>query len=302
MAAVTTNFDAATGRMCKNIKFAITHAFTTPNKEWKMFCGKETTDQKFEQMIGYEGFGAAPEIDEGDDVQSTDMKEGYKTTVPQKQFGYMVRVSWLQQKTAAKSAAFAKQVGFFLGRSGNLTYENTGVDIINNGFTDSAAYHGGDDKPFFSASHPWKSGGTYSNVLSSADLSKTVLQSNLKTVQNAKMENDVPAQLQVKDVLIGYENMFTLPELLKSSLDPESANNTYNAIMDSNLGKVLLHFVSDTDSHYITTNATYMKLFELSAPFMATESYTNKDIAEVIFMAINSGFKDALGTHGNQGS
>ena len=302
MTLSTTLFDSATGRMSKNIKFATIHAFNDYKKEVWEFATKEKTDQKYEQMVGYEGFGAAPKKTEGADVIPVDFKEGYKTTIAQETWAYEVRVTWEQRKFSVKSAAFAKQIGFFLGRSASLRYEYTGADIFNNGFTDSAAYHGGDDKPLFSASHPWKMGSTYSNVLTAADLSKTALQSALKVIHNAKMESNIPAKLMAEKMIIGYENVFELPELLKSTLDPESGNNTYNAIQDFGLGKSLNHFLSDTDSFYITTDATYLAILEASSPFLSTESYPNKDIGENIWMSLNNGFKDPLGTYGNQGA
>lgn len=302
MTLSTTLFDNATGLMSKNIKFATIHAFTEYKKECWEFATKEKTDQKYEQSAGYEGFGAAPNKTEGGDVVPVDLKEGYKTTTPQKTWAYEVRVTWEQRRFATKAAAFAKQIGFFLGRSANLRYEYTGADILNNGFTDSAVYHGGDGKPLFSASHPWKMGSTYSNVLTAADLSKTALQSALKTIHNAKMESNIPAKLMAKKMVIGYENVFTLPELLKSSLDPESGNNTYNAIQDFGLGKSLNHFLSDTDSFVITTDASSLSIIEATSPFLSTESYSNKDIGENIWMSMNSEHQNPLGTWGNQGA
>jgi len=302
MALNTTLFDNITGTLSKNIKFATVSAFTEYKKECWEFAMKEKTDQKYEQYLGYEGFGATPEITEGGDIQPVEFKEGYKTQIAQKQFAYEVRVTWAQRRFAVKAAAFAKQIGYFLGRSANLAYENKGADILNNGFTDSAAYYGGDSKPLFSASHPFKTGGTYSNVLTSADLSKTSLKSALMTIQNAKMENSIPAKLTAKNIIIGYENVFELPELLKSTLDPANGNNTYNAIQDFGLQKTLNHFLSDTDSWYITTPETWLAIVEANSPFLGTESYANYDVGEKIFMSMNSGFKDPLGTFGNAGA
>jgi len=298
----TTLFDNVTGLMSKNIKYATVHAFTEYKKEVWAFAMKEKTDQKYEQYMGYEGFGAAPGIDESGDIVPVDFEEGYKTTIPQKQWAYEVRVTWQQRRFATKAAKFAKQIGFFLGRSANLRYEYTGSDILNNGFTDTAAYRGGDAKPLFSASHPWKTGGTYSNVLASADLSKTALVNGLKTIQNAKMEQSIPAALKVKNVKIGYENLFKLPELLKSSLDPESGNNTYNAIQDFGIKKVLNHYVTDTDAWYIGTDRSHLYIVEATSPFLTTESYNNKEVGENIWMSFNNGFTVPLGEFGNAGS
>jgi len=301
MVAYTTNFDNVTGTTSKNIKFSTMHAFMAYEKEVWGFCKKLTTDQKYEQFLGYEGFGATPELAESGDITTVDYKEGYKTTVPQKQFGYEVRVSWLQRRVAKANTGFTQQIGFFLGRSGGLRYDYKGADIINNGYTDSAAYHGGDGKPLFSATHPWKMGGTYSNVLTSAALSKTAIQAGVKTVHNTKMENNIPAKLKITNIQIGYENVLELPEILKSTMDPDSSNRRDNALADLRIGRQVSHFVSDTDGWTIYTDRSFLALVELSPPFLTTETYPNKDIGENLFMSFNSMHKEPLATFGNAG-
>lgn len=299
----TTMFNGSTGLLSKNIMFATVHAFNNDPKEVWGICHKETTDLKYDQFQGYEGFGAAPKKVEGANITPVTFKEGYKTIATQKTFAYESRVTWEQRAFSVKTAAFAKQVGFFLGRSANLSYNFTGADILNNGFTDSAAFHGGDSKPLFSASHPWKMGGTYSNVLSAGDLSKTTLESGLKTVNNAKMENNIPASMIAKKCVIGYENIFQLPELLDSEKDPESGNNAINAIRTKfGLSDEINHYIDDTDAFYIYTNATWLAIIEAQAPFVSTENYPSKNIGTNIWMSFTETFKDTLGVYGNQGS
>ena len=303
MVLQSTLFDANTGLMSKNIKFATAHAFSEYDKECWMICDKVTTDQNFEQDMGYEGFGAAPEITEGADITPVDFGEGYKTITKQKQFAYEVRVTWNQRRFASANSGFSKQIGFFIGRSARLRYEYSGADVFNNGFTDTAPYWGGDGKPLFSASHAWKTTGvTYSNVLTAADASKTSIKSAVKTVSNAKMEQNIPASLVLTEILFGYENVLEIPEILKSTLDPESANNRYNAIQDAKLQPVLLHYVTDTDATYYKTRSSKLRIIEANAPFLATENYSNKDIGENIWMSFASSFLEPLSTYGNQGA
>jgi len=218
MALQTSNFDNVTGITSKNIKFEAMNAFMTFKNEWKQIADLKTTGDKFTQYMSYEGFGALAEQTEGKDIQPVDFGEGYKTTAPQKQFAYEVRISWAQRTFAAQNAGFTKTLGFYLARSARLRYEYTGAGIFNNGFTDSAAFHGADGKPLFSATHPFKTTSeTYSNVLSAADLGKTSTQSALITINQAKMENNVPASLVTESLTISTDNVFVLPELLKSS-------------------------------------------------------------------------------------
>lgn len=302
MVLQTTNFDNIVGTTCKNIKFATVHEFTEYQKECWKFNKKEGTDIRSVQSMGYEGFGGAPEVTESGDITAVDFSEGYKTTITQKQFAYETIVSWDQMRFAVKSAAFGGRIGFFLGRSANIRYEYLGTDTLTNGFTDSAAYHGGDSKPLFSATHPWKVGGTYSNVLASADASKTTISTAIKTVANAKMEQNIPANLTLTDIIFGYENVIDIPEILKSSLDPESGNNRYNALKDYGLNMLLLHYVTDTDATYYNTKDSELVIIEANSPFMKTEMYRNMDTGEKIFMSAKNGFRKPLGIFGNAGA
>ena len=299
----TTLFDNVTGTTSKNIKFATDAAYKEWNDEYKQIGIVEKTDQKYEQFIGYEGPGALTEKTEGADVTEHEFREGYKTTIPQKTWTNSMAISWEQREYAVGNSGYTKNIGYYQARSAKLRYEYSMAAIRNNGFTDSAAYHGGDSKPLYSASHPWKSGSTYSNLLTAADLTKTTLESALQSIASAKMENNLPASLMAEKVVIAYENIFKLPELLKSNLDPESGNNTYNVFKDFGLGKFLSHYLTDTDSWYIDCAGTYTAIIESKAPGMRSylDDKTN-NLVENIWTALNTGFKDQLNTFGNAGA
>jgi hypothetical protein len=292
----------SSGVESKNIKIYAGTEFMMQEKECWKFCKKVTTDQRFEQRLSFEGPGAASEHTEEHDIATVDYKEGYKTTIPQKQYAVEIRISWAARQFAVKSAQVSQQIGTYLGRAGTLAYEYKGANIIDYGYTDSAAYHGGDSKPLFSATHPWKTGGTYSNVLSTAAASKTSIKAAGKTVHNAKMENSIPANLKMNKILFRYENVYEIPEILTSQLDPETGNNRNNALKDEGLEMVILHYPTDTNGWEILTTDSDLEIVEAAAPFLATNAYPNKSIGENIFMSMNNGFAKPLGTYGNQGA
>lgn len=295
-------FDKTTVDISKNIKIMTAAVYKTFENEWKSIINKESTDMQVNKVMPYEGIGAAPEKDEGGTAQSGRIYEGYTESVVLSTFVYELPVTWEQRKYAAKNAKFMEQLGQYMARSIGLRYEYTGVSPLDNGFS-TGAYAGGDTKAYFAADHAWKSGGTFDNLLTSADLSKTSLESALIEMAQATQELNIPAKLLPKVIHISTDNIFTLPELLKSSLDPESANNTYNAFQDFMLKKNLNHYLSDTDSFYIDAQSPSRVLYESQAPsFSQYGDDSTKNLIETGMCAIGTGFHSMLYTFGNQGA
>lgn len=301
MAMQTTQFNRTTMDISKNIKILTAAAFKTFDNEFKQIVNVESTDLKINKMMGYEGSGASPEKAEGASADQTRIFEGNIENIFMKSFVYQMPVTWEQRRFAVANASFMNQIGNYLARSMNLRYEYEAANVLNNGF--STSYVGGDSAAYFSASHTWVSGGTYSNLLSAADLSKTSLETALKTIANAKMEQGIPASLKAKNVIIAYENILVLPELLKSTMDPNTANNTYNAIQDFALTKTLNHYLSDTDAWYMDTEVNTRTMMQAQAPSFRSyvEDATN-NLVEEGWASIGAGFHHQLGSYGNQGA
>lgn len=303
MPMIMSNFDNITKSISLNIKVATTAAFKLWDKEWKGVITKETTDLFKEQAMGYEGGGVIPVKAEGGQSSTTRIYQGHIQTIFQSTYSFDMPVSWEQRRFAHKSYKFTAQMGSYQSRSANLRYEYSGVSVLDNGWT-AGAYAGGDTVAYFSNAHTWKStGATYSNLLTASDLNKTSLEAALQQIAAARQESNIPAMLKADKVIIGYENIFVLPELLKSSLDPETANNTYNVFQDFKLNKVLNHFVSDTDSWVIDTQIETRKLLEAQGPKM--DEYIDgptKNLVENIMVSVGTGFENPMGAHGNQGS
>jgi len=251
--------------------------------------------------MGYEGPGAAPVKDEGAAATSTKLVEGNIETIRQKTFVYEMPVTWEQQKFAAKNVRFTNLMGEYLARSGMLRYEYVGAEVQNLGFSITRA--GADGLAYYDASHTWKSGGTYSNLLTAAVLSKTSMESAIKTITSATMENSIPASFKIKQVDIAYDNVITLPELLKSTLDPDTANNTYNVIQDYAIKRVLNHYYSDSDAWFVDTDCDTRYMME--AEKIKLDSYIEdktKNLVERVWCSVNAGFFKQLGSWGNAGS
>jgi hypothetical protein len=302
MTMFTGMFDKTTVDISKNIKIMTAAIYKTFENEWKSIISKESTDLQVNKRMGYEGIGAAPEKDEGANAQSTRIYEGYQESVVMSTFVYELPVTWEQRRYAAANARFMEQLGQYMARSIGLRYEYTAVSPLDNGFS-TGAYAGGDAAAYFSASHAWKSGGSWDNLLTAADLGKTSLEAALIEMAQATQELSIPSKLLPKEIIISTANIFELPELLKSTLDPLTANNTYNAFQDFKLGKNLNHYLSDTDAWFIDTQIPTRVLYESQGPsFSQYGDEPTKNLIETGMCAIGSGFHSMQGTYGNQGA
>jgi hypothetical protein len=298
----TSNFENTSLSISKNIKILTAAAYQVFQQEYPSLIPKETTTLKIDKQMRYEGAGASPEKAEGDSAAQTEIKEGYVERVNQATFVYEMPITWEQRKFAVKNANFIGVIGTYMARSVLLRYEYKGVEPLQQGFA-TGAYAAADTKAYFADDHAFKVGGTYDNLLTTALLAKTSLETALKDMANAKMEFQVPANLRAKRVVIQYENIFVLPELLKSNLDPESGNNTYNAIQDFSLKKVLSHYNTNSNDWFIDSQQDSRVLKEAQAPLY--DQYTNdstNDLVERSWTSIGAGHHDQLYSFGNQGA
>ena len=193
------------------------------------------------------------------------------------------------------------QLGQYLSRSQKLAYEYECANVINNGW--STSYTGYDGQPYFSASNTWRSGGTYSNLLANVLLGRDSMENALIQITQATMEFSIPASLRPSWVHIGTSNIFVLPELLKSSLDPETDSNAYNVLQDWMLKKNCNHYFSDTNSYVIDTDVETRVLYEAQpVQFSSYVDNPTKNLVENGMSSIGAGFIRKLGSFGSQGS
>jgi hypothetical protein len=298
---ISTMFDNTTLTLSKNIKIMTKAAFDLHKKQYPNVIDLQSTDMQIEKRMHYEGQGPAPVKTEMAAAAQTRIFKGWVDIIVQKQYYFDMPVSIEQRTYAQKNVGFINQLGQYNARSINLAYEYVGISPINNAV--STSYLGGDGVAYISASHTWKSGGTYSNLLDQVVLGRDSLEAALKAVSSATMEKSIPASLVAEQVTIGTDNIFVLPELMKSVRDPETNNNTYNTFQDWGLKKNLNNYKSDLDSYTIDTNVKTRAMLESRKP--KATSYMENDtdtLVERISAAVGAGFFDQLGTFHSVGA
>jgi hypothetical protein len=303
MSVMTTGqFQNTSVNFYKNLQIIAASVYDMQPKQYPELISVLSTDFATDKMMGYEGSGALGQKDEAGMIETTSIAEGYVDVIRQSTYAFNMKVSAEQQRYSDRSVGFTAQIAKFLTRSANLRYENTAVAPINNA-TATGVYAGGDGKAYAAADHPFKTGGTYSNLLATADMSQDSLKIGIKATVQAKQERNIPAQLTLKRIVAGTDNVFILPELMKSSLDPETANNTYNVFKDYSVKKVISYYMSDTDAWLIDSQTETRCLKESMKPKMHnfTDGPTQDYVVGIMTM-IGSGHYDSLGTFFNAGS
>jgi hypothetical protein len=299
----TTNFPDITLTITKNLKIQTATTYKLHAKEYNLIVGtEEATDLKREQRMGFEGEGAAAEKPEGEAATQKRMFEGNIETAVQTTYAVEMPITYEQRRYVNKNARFMGNISEFLARSMILTKEYTAANIINNGFSGGAT--GYDGQQYFSASHTWRSdGSTYSNLLNAVDLGKDSLETAVTTMVQAARESSIPMMINPTVVQIFYANFFKLPELLKSLLDPESANNTYNALRQLNLKGNLNHYFSDANAYVIDSNVKTRTFYSsINTTFDSYMDNPTKNLIERGLCAFAPLFYDQAGSYGSAGS
>jgi len=144
-----------------------------------------------------------------------------------------------------------------LARSMKHTCENVAAGLFNNGYvtTDFTTW---DNVALFSSAHVLGKGGTYSNLLSTAaDLNEASLEDAIVAIAGFTDDAGLNIQVMPQTLFVPRQLMFIAERLLKSNLQPDTANNDINAI--KNMGSLpggfeVNHYLTDQNNWFIRTD------------------------------------------------
>ena len=285
----------------KNIKIFTVAAFKVWPDEYPALIEKKSTDLRIEKRIRYEGEGSAGEKQEGKSSNQKRIFEGNIESTVQKTYAVEMPITWEQRKYVVKNAAFMNQIGQYNARSMKLIKEYDVANIINLGFSGGSS--GYDSEQYFSASHTWRSdSSTYDNLLPAVDLGRDAVEDAFIEMAQATMEASIPLSIMPRKINIAYSNIFTLPELLKTIKDPESANNTHNVIVDFKIKPNLNHYLTYGEAYVIDSDIPTRALYT-SQP-TKYDSYVDNptlNLTERGMTAHSTLFYDQAGSFGSAG-
>jgi len=186
------------------------------------------------------------------------------------------------------------------------TKEIVAANVLNNGFTNSAPYLLGDGVCLFSASHPKKSGGVYSNILATAaDLSEAALEQ--ADIDIGDFTNDRGLKIYAKAIKLIIPNAMKFDAariLLNTENRPDNANRDINAIIKTGSysgGFGVNNFLTDTNNWFVKTDVPNgMTLYEREKDNFGTyDDWDTRNAKFGAWMRFSVGCTDKMGVFGS---
>ena len=276
-------------------------------EEHKEIYETETSERSFEEETKLSGFSAAPVKNEGAAIAYDNAQEawtarynhetialGFSITEEAIEDNLYDSLSSRYTKALARAMAYTKQV--------------KAANVLNNGFTNNAAYYGGDGVPLFSTSHPLVSGGTNSNTPQTpADLNETSLEAAVIQIAAWTDERGLLIAAKPKKLIVPPALMFVATRLLETELRVATADNDINAIKNNGSipeGYTVNHFLTDTNAWYLTTDVPNGMKHFVRTPLQNSMD-GDFDTGNVRYKArerYSFGWSDPLGMFGSPGA
>jgi len=275
-------------------------------EEHKEVYETETSERSFEEETKLAGFTAAPVKNEGSAIAYDNGQEAWTArynheTIAQ---GFSITEEAIEDNLYdSLSARYTKS----LARSMSYTKQVKAAAILNNGFA-AGQNAGGDGVALFSSAHPLISGGTNSNIPSTAaDLNETSLENAVIQIAAWTDERGLLIAARPRKLIIPPSLQFVATRLLETSLRVGTNDNDVNALKNNGSipeGYAINHFLTDTNAWFLTTDVPNgMKHFVRSPLVNSMDG--DFDTGNVRYKArerYSFGFSDPWGMYGSQGA
>jgi len=281
--------------------------YATYGEQHKEIYETETSERSFEEETKLSGFSAAPVKNEGSAIAYDNAQEAWTARYNHETIalGFSLTEEAIEDNLYdSLSARYTKA----LARAMAYTKQVKAASVLNNGFTNSAQYYGGDNVPLFSAAHPLVSGGTNSNIPSTpADLNETSLENAVIQIAAWTDERGLLIAAKPKKLIVPPALQFVATRLLETELRVGTTDNDVNAIKNNGSipeGYTINHFLTDSNGWYLTTDVPNgMKHFVRSP--LANSMDGDFDTGNVRYKSrerYSFGWSDPLGMYGSPGA
>jgi hypothetical protein len=286
-----------------NALFGLSYA--NYDQEHKEIYETESSERSFEEETKLSGFSAAPVKNEGSAIAYDNGQEAWTArynheTIAQ---GFSLTEEAIEDNLYDSLAARYTKA---LARSMAYTKQVKAAAVLNNGFT--AGYNGGDGVPLFSSAHPLVSGGTNSNIpTTAADLNETSLEAAVIQISLWTDERGLLIAAKPKKLVVPSSLQFVATRLLETELRVGTTDNDINAIKNNGSvseGYCVNHFLTDTNAWFLTTDVPNgMKHFERVPLSQSMDG--DFDTGNVRYKSrerYSFGWSDPLGMYGSAGA
>jgi len=274
-------------------------------EEHKEIFDTETSERSFEEETKLSGFSAAPVKNEGAAIAYDNGQEVFTARYNHETIalGFSLTEEAIEDNLYdSLSSRYTKA----LARAMAYTKQTKAAAVLNNGFDSS--YPGGDGVALFSNAHPLVSGGTNSNIPSTAaDLNETSLEAAVIQIAGWTDERGLLIAAKPRKLIVPPSLMFVATRLLETELRTATADNDINALKTNGSipeGYAVNHFLTDTDAWFLTTDVPNGLKHFVRTP-MATSMDGDFDTGNVRYKArerYSFGWSDPLGMYGSEGA
>jgi hypothetical protein len=276
-------------------------------EEHKEIYETETSERSFEEETKLSGFSAAPVKNEGSAIAYDNAQEAFTARYNHETIalGFSLTEEAIEDNLYdSLSARYTKA----LARAMAYTKQVKAAAVLNNGFTNSAQYYGGDNVPLFSTAHPLVSGGTNSNTQSTAaDLNETSLEAAVIQISQWTDERGLLIAAKPKKLIVPPALQFVATRLLETQLRVGTTDNDINAIVNNGSipeGYSINHFLTDPNAYYLTTDVPNGMKHFVRTPLQNSMD-GDFDTGNVRYKSrerYSFGWSDPLGMWGSQGA
>jgi hypothetical protein len=274
-------------------------------EEHKEIFETESSERSFEEETKLSGFSAAPVKNEGSAIAYDNAQEVFTARYNHETIalGFSLTEEAIEDNLYdSLSARYTKA----LARAMAYTKQTKAAAILNNGF--DTDYAGGDGQPLFSNAHPLVSGGTNSNIpTTAADLNETSLEAAVIQIAAWTDERGLLIAAKPRKLVVPPSLMFVATRLLETELRVSTADNDINALKSNGSipeGYTVNHFLTDTDAWFLTTDVPNGLKHFVRTP-MAQNMDGDFDTGNVRYKArerYSFGWSDPLGMYGSEGA
>jgi hypothetical protein len=231
-------------------------AYNEWQKEYPDLFELQKSTRAWEEEVGVTGFGLAAIKPEGHGIAYDENSQGWinRYTHVVYALGFIItREMYDDNLYDTIALRRAKALAFSIRQ----TKEIVGANVLNRAFNSS--YKGGDGVEMCSDVHPNKSGGTWSNELSTpADLSEGALEQACIDIANFTTDRGLKIAISPQSLHVANgPNMFESERILSNPNRPDTANRDINAIYSLKMfpkGVKVNHYFTDADAWFIKTN------------------------------------------------
>lgn len=207
----------------------------------------------WEEIQGHSGLGLAQVKPEGASISYDTARQEYLSRFTHVEYalGFIITRNMVEDD---QYDVIGKMRARGLARSMAQTKETVAWNILNRATT--SGYTGGDGVTLLNAAHPYKTGGSFSNQLSTAaDLSEAALEQACIDIGKYTDERGLKIAVMPKKLIIPVDLQFEAERVLETEKRVGSADNDKNVVRSRIPGGyVMSHYLTDSNMWFLQTD------------------------------------------------